>query len=381
MKPATPQTEESLRRHFDRQLQAALSEAERNGNGMPPAQVEHLAQLARVIEVSRANAPQTSHRGVVISLIAATLVLASVLLFVRVRQTEVEGDALVSHVSFETEQEQPIARAIHSLRSLHVGGVRALHLPDAAEPASSDDGDLSVAVSTREGRQPGQVSLAQLSLPAGARVHVEQSELPHQLRIVLETPRPLQLAVDVYGSVRVSSRLTPQRDMDLVAPQRVLLEMASNEADLLFTTSASGTVGLLPRIAVRRLSFLQPQQFADAQSVGPLFVRAVSGIQSGTLNLEELGGKAIALHSGEPLRFEGFQGHLRQVAVQDGRISVKFGGIARGMQTGSEEHPRSLMPTLLEWLRARQGLLLMWGMVLYFASLSAGVLRWLGVRL
>jgi hypothetical protein len=381
MKPAAVQTEESLRRLFDRQLQAALVEAERNGNGMPAAQVEHLAQLARLIEVSHANAPQTSHRWVLFSLLGLTLVLASVLLFVRVRQTEIEADLSVSHVTFETLREQPIARAIHSLKSLHVGGVRALHLPDSPAPATSEDGDLSVAVSTREGRQPGRVSLAQLSLPAGARVHVEQTELPGQFRIVLETPGPLQLPVDVYGAVQVSSRVTPQRDMELAAPQRVLLEMASKEADLLFTASGTGPVGLLPQIPVRAVSFVQPQQFADAQSVGPLFVRAISGIQSGTLYLEELENKAVTLHSGEPLRFEAFHGHLRQLAIHGDKISLKFSGIARGMRTGSDENPRSLMPTLLEWLKARQALLLMWGTVFYCISVSAGVLRWLGVKL
>jgi hypothetical protein len=52
-----------------------------------------------------------------------------------------------------------------------------------------------------------------------------------------------------------------------------------------------------------------------------------------------------------------------------------------GMTTGSGEGRRTLMPTYLEWMRARHGVSLLWGTTLYLFGLIAGALRWWGVRL
>ena len=41
-------------------------------------------------------------------------------------------------------------------------------------------------------------------------------------------------------------------------------------------------------------------------------------------------------------------------------IGVQFHGTVSGMTAGSADIRRSLMPTLLEWLAARQSLLLFW---------------------
>jgi hypothetical protein len=41
-------------------------------------------------------------------------------------------------------------------------------------------------------------------------------------------------------------------------------------------------------------------------------------------------------------------------------IGVQFHGTVSGMTAGSAEIRRSLMPTFLEWLAARQSLLLLW---------------------
>jgi hypothetical protein len=51
------------------------------------------------------------------------------------------------------------------------------------------------------------------------------------------------------------------------------------------------------------------------------------------------------------------------------------------METGSEDSPRSLMPTWLEWLKARHGLSLLWGTTLYLFGLVLGVARWIRIPL
>jgi hypothetical protein len=48
---------------------------------------------------------------------------------------------------------------------------------------------------------------------------------------------------------------------------------------------------------------------------------------------------------------------------------------------GWGENRRSLMPTWLEWLRARHGLSLLWGSTVYIVGLLMGALRWFKVGL
>ena len=42
----------------------------------------------------------------------------------------------------------------------------------------------------------------------------------------------------------------------------------------------------------------------------------------------------------------------------------------------SGDEPRSLMPTLLEWLRKRQALSLLWGTALYLSGIALTLRRW-----
>jgi hypothetical protein len=84
------------------------------------------------------------------------------------------------------------------------------------------------------------------------------------------------------------------------------------------------------------------------------------------------------LRSGEAIHFEHTQGEFRTLRLQDDHIEMKFHGRVRGMAIGSGESSRSLMPTWLEWLRARHSLSLLWGAALYLFGLVTVVLRWWG---
>ena len=69
-------------------------------------------------------------------------------------------------------------------------------------------------------------------------------------------------------------------------------------------------------------------------------------------------------------------GRSRTLRLREDRIALRFHGHVRGMSTGSADSPRSLMPTYLEWIRARHGVELLWGTTLYLFGLIAGALRW-----
>ncbi len=58
---------------------------------------------------------------------------------------------------------------------------------------------------------------------------------------------------------------------------------------------------------------------------------------------------------------------------------MTFHGRVKGMKIGSDANPRSLMPTLLDWLRAQHGLSLLWGTTVYLFGIGLAVVRWFKV--
>jgi hypothetical protein len=60
------------------------------------------------------------------------------------------------------------------------------------------------------------------------------------------------------------------------------------------------------------------------------------------------------------------------IRVEGEHLSLNFHGWVRGMRTESE----NLMPTWLEWLRARHGLSLFWGTAVYLFGLGLAGVKW-----
>jgi len=105
-------------------------------------------------------------------------------------------------------------------------------------------------------------------------------------------------------------------------------------------------------------------------------VRAVSTIQSGSVYLEELGGRELHLRAQEGLRFVQARGEVRSIGVKDGALALNFHGRVRGMASGPLDHPRNLMPRWLDWLRENQPLSLLWGSAVYLFGLSTALRQW-----
>ena len=82
------------------------------------------------------------------------------------------------------------------------------------------------------------------------------------------------------------------------------------------------------------------------------------------------------LRPGEMLRFGGASGTFLTLDLRDDGIATTFQGDVRDLRTGAGEHPRSLMPTLLDWLRQRQGLSLLWGTALYMFGVVTTFRKW-----
>ena len=94
------------------------------------------------------------------------------------------------------------------------------------------------------------------------------------------------------------------------------------------------------------------------------------------LYFAELNSREYPLRTGEGLQFKQSDGQMRILTMENGQLTLEFHGIVSEMTTGWEENRENLMPSRLEWLRARHGLTLLWGTTLYIFGSVLGVLRW-----
>ena len=370
---------DQVREYLERESGALAAKAAA-GESIAADQLDALNRLARLIEIREAAAPRRRAWWAA-GAFAGALVIVSVMLFAHVAETDIEVDLLVSEFRFALSAEQ-VAWGSLRVTSLGASGLHEVRVPSAGRPddqkLDSDARDQAAVRISADGgaKRPGTVALAPLVLPAGARVALRTAESPREYVLSYQAPGR-ELRADVEGAVSVVIAGSPPRPLEFASPKPIELRSGSGDVDLALTFPSVPQTLLAPQLSVRALSFSRVDQFAES---GRSLVRRVSTILSGTLFLESLDGEKRQIRTGEELQFEESNGEIRTVRLEDSQISVRYHGRVRGMTTGSGEGHRSLMPTYLEWMRARHGLTLFWGSTLYLSGLIAGVLRWWGIR-
>lgn len=365
-----------LRDLLNRQAKAASEEAVRSGGQVPGEQIEALERLARLVELCDAAQPRTRQRWPVIVALAGTLLIVSVLLFARVAETDIELDMTLSEVSFVLPTQQKLTEAM-ALSALGVSGLREMLIPRARDRGvqtllSSEGAGSGLRLSVAsDGKRQGSISLERLMPPAETRLWVRYSGLPREYRLSLQGAG-MELRAPVNGPVEARFSGGGAQQLDFVTPQTVLLQSDANGVDLALTLPASPNNVFSPQLSTSNLSFLR---------IDEAMVRHVSTILSGTLYFESLNSQERKLRPGEMIQFERALGEIRTLNLQEDHIDLKFHGRVRGLSVGSGDGQHSLMPTWLEWLKARHGLSLLWGTALYLFGIIVGALRWFGRNL
>ncbi len=376
--PPSDSRSESLRQLLLDRTSAAVEKAVQSGGEIAEEEVAALGRLARLVKQRKAaEALQPRRSWLLVVLCASTLLIASVLLFARVPETEVELEIGATEVSFSLPSQQVLFESM-SLSSLGVSGLRRVTLPEVAdgEPGETDtpapDEDAAVRLEAVEaGARRGTIGIAAIIPGAGTDVWLRRADQPGQYRLSLRNAKgPIQ--VDVAGPLRIAATGTPVRTIDVVSPRTVVLEPGPAVVDL-DLTFVDLPAAMTSQVPIERLALRRVDEFGDR---GLSIVRTISTIVSGTLFFESLNSLQRPLRSGEALRFERSSGEMRTVRLESGHLTMSFHGWVGGMKTGSDESPRSLMPTWLDWLRARHGLSLLWGTSVYLFGIGFAVVRW-----
>ena len=320
------------------------------------------------------SAPATPNRWIPALAFFATLVIASVLLFVRVSSTPIELTGTFSGVGFVSARQQPLGQPMR-VSALGIAGAKEMELPEEV-PSAAGTAALRVRVDeTAGGPQTGSIIVDRIMVPEGTQVSLTHSNGPAQYRLSLRGPAPGAITVhaDLTGALRFAPSTATRATTVLRAPRAVDVTSSRGALDLDFTLPAGEPAPRWEQVDVRDLRL---HRVEDLQDAARPVARPVSTIQSGSLYFEALGGTERKLRTGELLRFGAASGTFLTLDLRPGEIAATFQGDVREMRTGSGEDPASLMPTLLEWLRKRQALSLLWGTALYLSGIGLTLRRW-----
>ncbi|PYP59199.1 MAG: hypothetical protein DMD40_03675 [Gemmatimonadetes bacterium] len=350
------------------------AEALRTGGQVSPGRLEELARLARLVELRHAANTRSKNRWTLPAVALVTLIVASLLLFARVSTTEIEADLNVSEVSFALPTEQAITEPM-IVAQLGVSGVRSAELPDARADPPTSRGAVNVLLAREQlGERLGSVTVDPITAPSGVRVLVGAEESGGRSRIILQGATP-PLVASVRGPTRIVFSPVTNQVHDFLVPRRVTLALDSHQVTLDFTAADSARVRR-PFSSPLLATGLLLSRVDQVQQEGQTLVRHISTIRSGTLYFEALDARAFPLRTGEGLQFAWSDGEIRELQLEGGSIALRFHGAVRGMSTGTGPAKRNLMPTWLDWLRARHGVWLLWGTTTYVVGLFLSISGW-----
>ena len=363
-----------------RQQAEAAADALRAGAEVSAEQVERLRRVQHVVEAYDATHPSPRRRWPVAAVFLATLIGCSVLLFVRRGETDIRLDLAVTEVAFVLPTEQKLTE-LTQFTTLGASGMREIQLPRARGQAgrSLHSGDDAVAqvrlAQVTDGKRQGGMTLETVILSANTLVRVQSQGAP-ALRLSIQGAGT-ELQASVYGPIEVAVAGEGLQRLDVPSPQPVLFRSATSEADLDLRLAGSGKRVFAVPLRADRASFVQVEQAGDeTRSI----VRRTSTILSGSLYFESLNGEERKLRPGELLELSGARGDITELRVEQDHLVLRYQGRVEGVSIGAGETRRSIMPTWLDWLRARRGAWLLWGTAVYLFGLVMGFLRWMGER-
>jgi len=371
------QARDQLRELLQQKVKAASELAVREQGNIPADLIKDISNFKQLVELHQSVTPPSPRKRWVVPLVLiTTLIITSALLFVHLPEARVDLDLVTSTLAFTVDEPQDLATNVRVL-SISASGLDRIDTSGLNEPgrlvASNRGGTDSIRLSLPSDGK-GTITLEKIQLAAKSRVTLETLEGSNRFRVAWKLPRsesPRPLSVSVLGEVQVGLSASPPKVLRLNTPTG--LEMIpGSDVVLELDLPENSELAIEPQLPVSMLSFATVHELVGAESSA----RQVSTIRSGTVFIQSLNGQKYDLRAGERLRFSDSKGEMQKTALRPNAITVQYEGKVWGMSAGSHEYPTSLMPSLLEWLRARHGLSLLWGSTLYVTGMLMVVLRW-----
>ncbi len=329
-----------------------------------PATIE----IEAIVDSNKSN--RLKSRGWIAAIITLTIVglLALFLHLGHLPATTIRMELSVSELNFTLPQQQVVTNMI-KLSSLGASGLENIQLL-AAKTNESSSSAILLSVDTANG-QSGSITIDALSLPAGVRIGIRNTEVTSEYRFFMQG-KAIDLPVQVDGSIKMISPPNPPAFLHYTSPGLITLQAAKEGVDLDLNFQSSVNRIFPGVINADSISLLRiDENYDDDNST----VRTVSTILSGALYFDELGGKKQSLLPGQMIQLKKSHGTLHKLELLDNRITFTFVGAVSGLESGEATNRTSLMPTYLEWLNSRVRLSLLAAIVLIVSGIIFAIKR------
>lgn len=370
---------DELRKVLRARLETATRSALKTKGEIPADELASLERISRALALSDGLKP-SPRRWVPAAALLIALSLVSALMMIRVSETEITLEADVSEVAFTLAAEKTLLSRVE-VGELTVSGIGALRVsPDTiaslSSPSSDDEARTVRIIATNT---TGGISIAPLSPPAGTTARLSQPGPPRHHRLSISAPAKgtgISLRTDVRGEVILTTQGLPNKATPYnfgKSGATFDFEAHNDVMDADFVQKEAEDLTFYAQVPVETLVLSRIEEINSPQKS---LVSPISSIKSGTLHLESLNGEKLELRTGELLRFTSSKGRIEQLKLQTGSIAFKFRGTVSGMKAGEDDTARDLMPTWLDWLKARQPLSLLWGTTVFVYGLIVSAASW-----
>jgi len=363
--------ESATRKALQTRLAALEARLRASPDDVDARAVNEVLRLGRLLEISELATPARRTRWPFVGAALLTVVIGSTLAVESTNETEIELAVVATELAFVLDADQRLL-SNWPIAELGIAGASKIEL--GAGDSARKFADMLRLKPIAQASGSGQMRIDQIEAGSGTHVRIRRDGEAGRYRLTL-SHAPVSLRVDVAGAIEVarpgSKTLVEQHSK----PLPIQVETKEGPLDLILVLPGKA-VETTPELAVSGLSLQRLEVLEDDHATR---IRYPSTVLSGQLYLDSLDGRRNDLRVGERLRFSSSIGTLHRLRLESESLASRFHGVVEEMLTGSDKAPRSLMPTWLQWLMARQTLFLIWGATLYVLGLVAALVSWLGL--
>ena len=161
------QEDTQARKLLAAKCRAALGDALQEDGRIPDEQFAAINRLEHLIALSHTSDRASRSRWPLIAALAVTLTLVSALLFVRVSDTEIEMNLMLSELTFRLPSRHVVTNVM-DVSMLGISGLETIRLPRLADrslPADSNSSAVTLTTQDSAGR-PGTVTIEPMTSSA-----------------------------------------------------------------------------------------------------------------------------------------------------------------------------------------------------------------------
>jgi hypothetical protein len=342
---------------------------------------EALDYVDRLSKVAADARPSRSWLIPAIALILFTVFLG--LLVKEQHETQIELDLVATELSFRIPKPQSLADA-QFLRSLSASALNGIEVDGVDWPAPNGSTCSLRADLLQPAQKEEAITLSSLAPPGNWEVAISRagSGTDFELTAPMPTGEDFFVGAVLRGKAILLSDCTSdgtKRHVDWNGPGSLIMRIGTGTT---LHGESDVPVKFVPQIEFENLRLYAIERIqVDSAPID----RLRSALSSGTVYLDALNAKAVALRPFEDLTFGSSKGYIRAISFPtDSKLTgdglhLQAHAVVQNLNLGSGVNKRSLMPSWLEVLAARTGIALLWASVTYFLGITYAALRWFEV--